>query len=424
MDYMNLIELYVNDVIRRLPENERDEVSAELTSSILDMLLDEPDKLDVKDVLRQMGPPIDMARRYHEIPSSLMSPVAFKSFVNALKFFIPFFGFLFTLVGIIFSAVNTIYTPMPVGDILVNGVRVGLKITVLILGCMLVGYVIAAMFKEKKNDWKVEDLIEQQELTVKYQKSLIKDNKRILMVLPLMFISLLFFEKSNAGKLIAAIGLAIVSVFAIWDIHIHNNKKELDVNSALVIPKRERDEKTPSVIPDNASHNQDIDLMVTCVMFSFVLLFSTSGIWMCLDENNIILQLWHDGVYMGQIFDNTFLSACIPAIAVMGVFKTAECVLKFIYRRWIPVTYAAHIFTSVFSTCTMFYLLSRPAVFGKGLSSISVEWLQPISSIAGAHPLIVLCAVIVSAMFIIDCCYMINKILSTRKASVSSLMKA
>jgi len=137
----------------------------------------------------------------------------------------------------------------------------------------------------------------------------------------------------------------------------------------------------------------------------------------------MFLDIWHNGVNIGPIFDSGFLVVCIPAIAVMGALKTIDCVLKMIYRRWTRVTYTAHILSSVVSTCVMFYLLLRPAVFSESFASISKVWLQPILSVGGVHPLIVICAVVVSAAFIVDCFYMIYKIFGTRKASVSSLMK-
>jgi predicted transcriptional regulator len=53
----NLIERYVYDVTRRLPEQERGEVGKELKSNIYDMLSDDADEAEIRTVLYELARP-------------------------------------------------------------------------------------------------------------------------------------------------------------------------------------------------------------------------------------------------------------------------------------------------------------------------------------------------------------------------------
>ncbi|AMC93769.1 hypothetical protein AOC36_11665 (plasmid) [Erysipelothrix larvae] len=76
------IERYIADVVRRLPENQRKDVSLELNSLIEDML-EETD--DVKTVLQTLGNPKDLASKYREKPRYLISPDIFDQYIDTLK---------------------------------------------------------------------------------------------------------------------------------------------------------------------------------------------------------------------------------------------------------------------------------------------------------------------------------------------------
>ncbi len=81
----NLIERYVYDVTRRLPEKMRDDVSRELRSNIEDMLSDEPNDEEIERVLTEMGSPAKLAVGYHPKPRYLISPELFDDYMTVLK---------------------------------------------------------------------------------------------------------------------------------------------------------------------------------------------------------------------------------------------------------------------------------------------------------------------------------------------------
>ncbi len=80
-----LVERYVYDVIRRLPEREREEVRAELLSNIEAMLPKNPADEDVVRVLESLGPPYKMADQYRSTKRYLISPAMFDSYIMVLK---------------------------------------------------------------------------------------------------------------------------------------------------------------------------------------------------------------------------------------------------------------------------------------------------------------------------------------------------
>ena len=81
----NLIDRYVYEVIRRLPENIRDDVGRELRSNIEDMLPENPTDADVERVLVELGKPSKLAVKYHPNPRYLVSPELFDDYIVVLK---------------------------------------------------------------------------------------------------------------------------------------------------------------------------------------------------------------------------------------------------------------------------------------------------------------------------------------------------
>ncbi|WP_449539130.1 HAAS signaling domain-containing protein [Ferdinandcohnia sp. Marseille-Q9671] len=86
---MNLIEVYIQEVTRRLPEKNREDIALELQSTIEDMLPDEYGEDDVKEVLGKLGSPVKMASGYVEQPMHLIGPRYFDVYVALLKMILP-----------------------------------------------------------------------------------------------------------------------------------------------------------------------------------------------------------------------------------------------------------------------------------------------------------------------------------------------
>lgn len=86
---MKLIELYVQEVIRRLPESQQEDIGLELRSTIEDMLPEGYEEEDVKTVLSELGHPAKLASGYLDKPMHLIGPRFFDVYVSLLKLIIP-----------------------------------------------------------------------------------------------------------------------------------------------------------------------------------------------------------------------------------------------------------------------------------------------------------------------------------------------
>ncbi|QBP42871.1 hypothetical protein E2636_17755 [Paenisporosarcina antarctica] len=86
---MKLIDLYIQEVTRRLPEELREDIALELRSTIEDMLPEEPSEEDVKVILSQLGNPAILANGYLDRPMHLIGPKYFDVYTSLLKIIIP-----------------------------------------------------------------------------------------------------------------------------------------------------------------------------------------------------------------------------------------------------------------------------------------------------------------------------------------------
>lgn len=86
---MNLIEVYIQEVTRRLPEKSREDIALELRSTIEDMLPDGYSEEDVKSVLHKLGNPAALASGYRDQPMHLIGPRYFDVYVSLLKMVLP-----------------------------------------------------------------------------------------------------------------------------------------------------------------------------------------------------------------------------------------------------------------------------------------------------------------------------------------------
>jgi len=83
------INIYVNEVTRRLPEKERADVKKELESNIYDMLSPNPTPEQVAAVLEELGNPAKLAGQYRQGPRYLISPDVYDAYIRTLRLVIP-----------------------------------------------------------------------------------------------------------------------------------------------------------------------------------------------------------------------------------------------------------------------------------------------------------------------------------------------
>lgn len=86
---MNLIDIYVEEVAKRLPEKNREDIILELRSTIEDMLPDDYNEDDEKRVLEKLGSPVSLANGYLDRPMHLIGPRYFDVYMTLLKMIIP-----------------------------------------------------------------------------------------------------------------------------------------------------------------------------------------------------------------------------------------------------------------------------------------------------------------------------------------------
>ncbi len=175
----SLIERYVYDVTRRLPAEERAEVSKELKSNIYDMLPDNADEDEVKAVFYKLGPPAILAERYRQKPRYLISPGIYDEYVRVLKWVLPLVGVTVLVIGMLYGAIDAIKDDMVdlvyvISNTLTKGIAFGVSATIQALVWITIGFVIAErtstrVSESKEQEWKIEDLPE----------VLPDDNKRI-----------------------------------------------------------------------------------------------------------------------------------------------------------------------------------------------------------------------------------------------------
>ena len=89
MTKMKLIDIYIQEVIRRLPEKMRTDIALELRSTIEDMLPSNYIEEDVKYVLNQLGSPAVLASGYKDQPMHLIGPRYFDVYLSLLKMILP-----------------------------------------------------------------------------------------------------------------------------------------------------------------------------------------------------------------------------------------------------------------------------------------------------------------------------------------------
>lgn len=87
---MILVDRYVYDVTRQLPEKQRDDVARELKTEILEMVDGEakgkkPTKKHEYDVLLRLGRPSQLADSYRDRPRYVIGPEYYESYVELLK---------------------------------------------------------------------------------------------------------------------------------------------------------------------------------------------------------------------------------------------------------------------------------------------------------------------------------------------------
>ncbi|MBN2540092.1 MAG: hypothetical protein JXB08_01055 [Bacilli bacterium] len=101
-----MIERYIYDVTRRLPEKQREEVKKELRANIDDMLSDNPTDQEIEEVLLSLGHPRKMANGYRGKERYLIGPEWMDDYLMVLKIAIIIMASIGFVVALIDSVLN------------------------------------------------------------------------------------------------------------------------------------------------------------------------------------------------------------------------------------------------------------------------------------------------------------------------------
>jgi hypothetical protein len=106
-----LIERYIYDVTRRLPEASREEVTKELNANIGDMLPENPTDVDIEKVLVELGDPRLLANEYRGEKRHLVAPEWMDDYLEALRITLIVFG----AIALVFGLLDSLKAPEATG---------------------------------------------------------------------------------------------------------------------------------------------------------------------------------------------------------------------------------------------------------------------------------------------------------------------
>ncbi|MEG0260564.1 MAG: hypothetical protein RR595_02855 [Lysinibacillus sp.] len=102
---MNLIEAYIYEVTKRLPDKMRNDIALELKITIEDMLPENYSEEEVKSVLLKLGNPAELASSYLDTPNYIIGPKMYDSYISTIKMIMPWIILIALLVHIVESIV-------------------------------------------------------------------------------------------------------------------------------------------------------------------------------------------------------------------------------------------------------------------------------------------------------------------------------
>lgn len=155
-----LIERYVYDVTRRLPQKMREDVSNELRANIYEMLGENQGEDEIKNVLYSLGSPRNLASNYSGSSRHLISSEWITDYLYVLKIVLIVFGAL----GLIFGLINSFET-IESESIIGMVFEVFGKILGNIVGNLLSSFAVVTLifiiidrYSDAKSEWRTEDL--------------------------------------------------------------------------------------------------------------------------------------------------------------------------------------------------------------------------------------------------------------------------
>ena len=203
----DMIERYIYDVTRRLPEAERGEVKRELGANIADMLPENPSARDIEAVLTKLGPPRELAEQYRQTARYLISPGMFELYISVLKTVLPIVAVICACVGVF----TTVMASAQASEVVGTGLGTAIEGVLQAAFWITVGFAIADR-TGRKQEWTLKDLPdlpEEEDVTIRRSSSLVG------MILSVFFPVLIIFMILHGNwLLVLASGADVIIPFS------------------------------------------------------------------------------------------------------------------------------------------------------------------------------------------------------------------
>ena len=225
----DLVKRYLYDVVRRLPEKQREDIEKELRSLIEDMTearmeeTGEAREKCIKEVLNELGNPAKLARSYRGENACLIGGEYYDNYCFVLKVVLICAGVGLLISAVVSSIVQIVQAQMPVKEIWVeNMASIGNipMVLIQIFGIITLIYAIVERNQVKMNDkevcWTLEKLPE-----IPYKKAIISRGDSVVELVfnVIMFVLFLFAPQLMGAWIEVDEGIVAVPLFnlSIWN---------------------------------------------------------------------------------------------------------------------------------------------------------------------------------------------------------------
>lgn len=171
-----LTEIYVDNVVRHLPENTRADIAAEITATIDDTvearLGEDPQPSPERtaavecEVLEELGDPAVLSREYSNSPQHFIGPKSYPLFLWTLRWILPIVGLIAVLANVVVTVATT--PDVQLGELI--GSTVGNTVSALLTAFAVIAIIIGLgdrraddaalprMPGQQKGAWTIDDL--------------------------------------------------------------------------------------------------------------------------------------------------------------------------------------------------------------------------------------------------------------------------
>lgn len=164
---MIIVDRYIYDVTRRLPEHQRDDVARELRADIVEMIEDQagdkkPTTKQVSSALLQLGRPSKLADSYRDQPRYIIGPEYYESYISLLKIILVV---VIPIVVFLDLMAQLMVTQNALGEVIAHVVGAGVEMTVHIffwttLSFIAISKVTTGKHMKEPSDWDPKNLPE------------------------------------------------------------------------------------------------------------------------------------------------------------------------------------------------------------------------------------------------------------------------